>query len=168
MRRALFLDRDGVLNVDHGYVYCPTDFQVIDGVFRTLRRAQAEGYALIVVTNQSGIARGYFDQAQYEALEYHMRHIFAEEGITFTDIYHCPHHPLGIVPEFSIECDCRKPRPGMILRAAREHDIDLALSIMVGDKESDEQAARSAGVGDIFIVHPPARGLCDLRIGTAR
>lgn len=146
-RPALFLDRDGVLNVDHGYVSRAADFEPVDGVFTALRSAAARGYALIVVTNQSGICRGYFTQGDYDALEAHMRKLFAAQGIELTAIYHCPHHP-------DAGCDCRKPRPGMILRAAREHGIDLARSVMIGDKPSDAEAARAAGVGRIELVTP--------------
>lgn len=151
-RPALFLDRDGVLNVDHGYIFRIADFEPVDGVFDALRLAAARGYALIIVTNQSGIGRGYFSQGDYDALEDHIRQLFAAEGITLTGIYHCPHRPHE-------DCDCRKPRPGMILRAAREHGIDLARSMMIGDKPSDAEAARCAGVGRIVLV------TADRRIG---
>lgn len=161
-RRALFLDRDGVLNIDHGYVYRPADFNVIDGVFDSLRRAQERDYALIVVTNQSGIARGLFSPADYQQLEDHMRRLFAAEDIDFTAIYHCPHHPNGEVAAFARQCDCRKPQPGMILRAAREHAIDLTCSIMVGDKESDAQAARAAGIPAFHLVRFPETRLVDV------
>ena len=144
-RPALFLDRDGVLNADHGYVFRAADFEVLDGVFEALRLAAAHGYALIVITNQSGIGRGYFTAADYAALEVHMRRLFAEEGVVLTDIYHCPHRPEA-------ECDCRKPRPGMILLAAQEHGIDLGRSLMVGDKPSDAEAGRAAGVGMVELV----------------
>lgn len=162
MQRALFLDRDGVLNVDHHYVGRPSEFEVIDGAFDALRHAKSLGYALVVVTNQSGIARGYFSPGDYRILEQHMRAVFASEGVHFTGIYHCPHHPEGIVPEFSIACDCRKPKPGMILQAAREHGIDLGASIMVGDKESDAYAARAAGVRRICLITPPQLTLRDV------
>jgi D-glycero-D-manno-heptose 1,7-bisphosphate phosphatase len=161
-RRALFLDRDGVINVDHHYIFRPDQFEVIEGVFDALHRAQALGFALIVVTNQSGIARGYFSQAQYLALETHMRSVFAEQGIALDGIYHCPHHPGGSVAEFTIACDCRKPEPGMILQAAREHDIDLARSVLVGDKESDIAAATAAGVPQCYLLDPPHVTLKDV------
>lgn len=144
---ALFLDRDGVLNVDHGYVSRKADFKLIDGVFEALHLAVARGYVLIVVTNQSGIGRGYFTQADYDALEAYIHQLFASEGIPLTAIYHCPHHP-------DAKCDCRKPRPGMILRAAQDHGIDLPRSVMIGDKPSDAEAARAAGVGRIELVTP--------------
>lgn len=153
-RPALFLDRDGVLNADRGYVFRTEEFEPLDGVFEALRLAAAHGYALIVITNQSGIGRGYFSAADYAVLEEHMRRLFAEEGVMLTDIYHCPHHP-------DADCACRKPRPGMILRAAREHDIDLGRSIMVGDKPSDADAARAAGVATIELV-TQERGLREI------
>ena len=161
-RRALFLDRDGVINVDHHYIFRPDQFEVIDGVFDALHRARSLGCALIVVTNQSGIARGYFTPAQYRTLEHHMRAVFAAAGIHFDAIYHCPHHPDGIVAAFAIPCACRKPAPGMFLRAAHEHDIDLAASVMVGDRPSDIAAARAAGVGRTYLVDPPALTLKDI------
>ncbi len=164
LRRALFLDRDGVINIDHGYVYRPADFEVIEGVFDALRRAQERHYALIVVTNQSGIARGLFSPVDYQRLEDHMRRLFAAEGIEFTAIYHCPHHPEGQVAAFARQCVCRKPHPGMILQAAREHAIDLTRSIMVGDKETDAQAARAAGVSDFHLVRFPESRLLDVII----
>jgi D-glycero-D-manno-heptose 1,7-bisphosphate phosphatase len=162
MRRALFLDRDGVINVDHGYISGPDQFDVIDGVFDALRQAQKLGYLLVVITNQSGIARGYFTDDDYQRTEDHMRAIFLAEGIRLDAIYHCPHHPDGVIPALAVSCDCRKPEPGMILRAARDHDIDLAASIMVGDKDSDIAAAGAAGVGRSYLVAPPRFTLKDV------
>jgi D-glycero-D-manno-heptose 1,7-bisphosphate phosphatase len=162
LRRALFLDRDGVLNIDHGYVYRPQDFEVIDGVFEALRRAQGLKFALIVVSNQSGIARGLFSADDYARLEEYMRGLFRKEGIEFTDIYHCPHHPDGQIAAFTRQCLCRKPLPGMFLQAAQDHAIDLTRSMMVGDKETDAQAARAAGVSAIHLVHFPQSRLLDV------
>jgi D-glycero-D-manno-heptose 1,7-bisphosphate phosphatase len=168
MHRALFLDRDGVINVDHGYISQPEQFEVIDGVFDALRRAQALGYLLVVVTNQSGMARGYFTLSDYRALEDHMRTTFSAEGITFAGIYHCPHHPEGSVPGLALACDCRKPGPGLILQAAREHDIDLGASIMVGDKQSDIAAAEAAGIGRSYLLDSPRFTLRDINFGSTR
>ncbi len=152
MRRALLLDRDGVINVDHGYVGRPENFEVIPGIVEVLRAGQEHGYLLIVVTNQSGIARGYFTVEDYAVLEAHMRDHFSKFGITFTDIYHCPHHPQGIVPDLAVECSCRKPAPGLILHAADDHDIDLGQSILLGDKQTDIEAATAAGVGRAILI----------------
>ena len=138
-RAALFLDRDGVLNIDHGYIFQAEDFEPIEGIFDALRLAAASGYALVVVTNQSGIGRGYFTQQEYETLEAHIQALFAANGVNLTAAYHCPHPPEA-------GCDCRKPKPGMILKAAREHDIDLSRSAMIGDKPSDIEAAKAAGI----------------------
>lgn len=152
MRRALFLDRDGIINIDHGYVGRVQDFDEMPGIVDLMRAAADARYAIIVVTNQSGIARGYFDIEAYKALEQHIRHHFAAQGIELTDVYYCPHHPEGIVAEFAITCSCRKPAPGLILQAAREHEIDLSQSILVGDKSSDIDAAVAAGVGRPILV----------------
>ena len=146
-RRALFLDRDGVINVDHGYVFRIADFEPVAGMFDAVRAAAARGWAPVVVTNQSGIGRGYFIQADYNALEAHMRRLFREAGAELLAVYHCPHRS-------DEGCLCRKPRPGMILRAAHEHSIDLARSAMIGNKLSDAAAARAAGVGRIELVSP--------------
>lgn len=146
-RPALFLDRDGVLNIDHGYVGRPADFEPVEGVFQVLRKAIACGYALIVVTNQSGIGRGFFTQDEYDALERYMRQLFLAEGVEFTAVYHCPHLPAA-------DCACRKPKPGMLLRAEREYGIELAESVMVGDKLTDAEAGRAAGVGRIELIKP--------------
>lgn len=146
-RPALFLDRDGVLNIDHGYVYLPHDFEPVPGVFEALRIAAAHGYALIVITNQSGIGRGYFTQDDYAALERYIFQTFMAEGVQLTAIYYCPHHPDS-------SCECRKPKPGMIQQAAREHDVDLNRSIMIGDKDVDREAAIAAGVKTFEMVSP--------------
>lgn len=128
------------------------DFDVLPGIEDVLRAAQASGFLLIVVTNQSGIARGYFTAEDYTALEQHMLTTFSSRGIEFAGVYHCPHHPDGTVAGISVPCDCRKPAPGLILQAARDHHIDLGASILVGDKQSDIDAATAAGVGKSFLV----------------
>lgn len=154
LERALFLDRDGVINVDHGYIGSVDRFELIPGVVEALARAAALGYRLVVVTNQSGIARGYFSAADYDRVEDHMVALFADKGIRFTGIYHCPHHIAGVVGALSVPCDCRKPAPGMILRACRDHAIDPARSIMLGDRRSDLKAGDAAGVGNGFLISP--------------
>ncbi len=143
--RSLFLDRDGVINHDWGYTYRIEDFRWIDGIFDVASVAVQAGLSLIVVTNQSGIARGLYDEAAFVKLTDWMKQRFADHGTPLTAVYHCPHHPDGNAP-YRLVCGCRKPKPGMFLAAARDHGLDLAASIMVGDKEIDMAAAAAAGV----------------------
>ena len=143
---ALYLDRDGVVNRDLGYVYEPCSFQFLDGVFDLCRLAQDNRYKIIVVTNQSGIGRGIYRESDFHALTGWMEARFLEQGIRITGTYHCPHHPTQAKGRYLKDCDCRKPRPGMLLRAAREHHLDLGHSILVGDKLTDLEAAQAAGI----------------------
>lgn len=145
-RAAAFIDRDGVINAELGHVHRVEDFQFLPGVVESLRRLAARGYALVVVTNQAGIAKGLYDEAAYRQVADHMRDCLGRQGIVLAGVYHCPHHPSGTVPALARDCDCRKPAPGMLLRAARELTLDLARSVLVGDKVSDSQAGRAAGV----------------------
>jgi len=147
MQKALFLDRDGVVNFDKHYVGRIADFEFIPGVFDTLRLAIEQGYLLLIVTNQAGIARGYYTQDDYKELTTWMVDEFKKEDITITQVYHCPFHVDGVVPEFTGESSMRKPNPGMLLLAQKEHGLNLPESIMIGDKESDIEAGERAGVG---------------------
>ena len=149
---AIFLDRDGTINVDHGYVHEIDEFEFIDGVIDAMRELKQMGYALIVVTNQSGIARGKFTEAQFETLTEWMDWSLADRGVDLDGIYFCPHHPTEGVAPYRKECQCRKPGPDMILDAAKYLKIDLAASYMVGDKSSDMKAAIAAGVGHKVLV----------------
>ena len=150
--KAAFLDRDGVINRDRGYVYRWEDFEFMPGAIEGMRRLQQAGYALVVVTNQSGLARGYYTEAQYQALSRAMREELARQGVELAGIYHCPHHPAGVVAPLAVACDCRKPAPGLLLRAAQELRLSLADSLLIGDKPSDIEAARAAGVGRAYLV----------------
>ena len=144
MRKAAFLDRDGVINIDHAYVSRREDFEWVEGVLDAARKLYEAGYALVVVTNQSGIGRGYYTETDFEALNVYMCRMFEEAGAPLAGIYFCPHHPEKAIGAYKIACTCRKPQPGMILRAAEEMSIDLSQSILFGDKESDMQAAQAA------------------------
>lgn len=146
-QRALLLDRDGVINVDHGYVHRPEDIEFVSGIFALCRRAVALDYRLVVVTNQAGIGRGYYTEADFHTLTDWMRGIFAEEGCPLDAVYFCPTHPVHGLGEYRRESSRRKPHPGMILDAARDLSLDLAVSILVGDKPSDIAAGLAAGVG---------------------
>ncbi len=157
MPKAAFIDRDGVINREVEYLHRIEDFEFIDGVFDACRLLADNGYRLVVVTNQSGIGRGYYDEAQYLALTRWMVARFADRGIVIDGVYHCPHHPRHGIGEYRMACECRKPKPGMLLQAAREHDIVLSRSLMFGDKEADVEAGRAAGVGATVLVrsgHP--------------
>jgi D-glycero-D-manno-heptose 1,7-bisphosphate phosphatase len=146
MSAALFLDRDGVINVDHGYVHTPENFEFLPGVFDTVRLARAQNLAVIVITNQAGIARGFYDEAQFTALTTWMCARFAEAGALITDVYHCPYHVDGNPPYNIADHPDRKPNPGMLLRAAREHALDLTRCALIGDQPSDIEAGRRAGL----------------------
>ena len=135
--KALFLDRDGVINEDTGYVFKQEDFRFVDGIFELCRTAMRKGYIIIVATNQSGIERGYFSEDQYQALTQWMLARFKEEGVTITEVFHCP----------TLSGPDRKPSPGMFLAAQKKYGIDMAASVSLGDKERDIQAAQQAGVG---------------------
>lgn len=150
---ALFLDRDGVVNVDTDYLYRIEDVVFVDGIFDLVRAFRGRGYKIIIVTNQSGIARGRYSEADFAVLTAWMQAEFALRGASIDAVYHCPHHPSVTGP-----CSCRKPEPGMLLHAAREHRIDLAHSVMVGDKERDIRAAIRAGVLSTYLLdsHPEA------------
>lgn len=144
---AIFLDRDGVINVDHGYVSNQDDFEFIEGVFEACRAFKEKGYLLVVVTNQSGIARGMFTEDDFMALTEWMDWNFADKGVDFDGIYFCPHHP-----DITGDCACRKPKPGMLLDAQRFLKIDMANSVMIGDKAGDLKAAQEAGVLNRILV----------------
>ena len=148
--RALFLDRDGVINHDAGYTSSAENFQFIKGIFDLCRTAKRLGYLLIVVTNQAGIGRGYYSEQDFLTLTEWMRERFKAEGAPITDVFHCPYHPQHGVGQYKIDSFDRKPNPGMLLRAAEQHRLDMANSVMIGDKDSDMQAASRAKVGVRF------------------
>ncbi len=146
MTKALFLDRDGVINKEKNYLYQIEDFEFIDGVFATLKYFQDQGYLLIIVTNQAGIARGYYSEADFQKLNQWMLQQFEAQGIHIGKVYYSPYHPEYGTGKYKKETNCRKPNPGMILQAKEEFDISLAESILIGDKESDIEAGINAGI----------------------
>jgi D-glycero-D-manno-heptose 1,7-bisphosphate phosphatase len=145
MHRALFLDRDGVINVDHGYVHKPEQVTWVEGIFDVARFAYGHGLKLIIVTNQAGIGRGYYSEADFTALMDWMCGVFQQNGAPLTGVYSCPYHPDGI-GEYRRTSDRRKPAPGMLLDAAADHRLSLADSFLIGDQLTDLQAGRAAGL----------------------
>jgi len=152
MRKAAFIDRDGVINEDREYVYKVADFHFIPGSVEALRQLQATGYLLVVITNQSGIARGLYTAEQYQELEAYMRSTLAAEGVSIDAVHYCPHLPDAKIARYRLDCDCRKPRAGMIREAARLLDIDTSHSLLIGDRRADIEAGRAGGVGRCFLV----------------
>ena len=145
-RRAVFLDRDGVLNVDRGYVFKSRDFEWIAGAQEAIRYLNDAGYLTVVVTNQSGIARGYYTEQEFLALHRWIDEHLRESGARIDAVYFCPHLPGAALPKYRKQCECRKPRPGMLLQAIHELDIDPASSFLIGNKKNDCAAADAAAV----------------------
>jgi D-glycero-D-manno-heptose 1,7-bisphosphate phosphatase len=154
-RPAVFLDRDGVVNVDRGRVHRVEDFEFMPAALTTCRQLASAGFVLVVVTNQAGIARGWYTIDDFRRLSQWMAAQFADAGAPLGGIYFCPHYPMGSVPALSTPCACRKPEPGMILTAAKDLRLDLARSALVGDKWSDIAAGRRAGVGSCLLLRAP-------------
>jgi len=145
--RAVFLDRDGVINEDFGYVGKIEDFKFRDGIFELLKLLQDLGYTLFVITNQSGIARGYYSKEDFLKLSKWMIDELKKRKIFIKDIEYCPHHP-----KITGECECRKPKPGMILNLAKKYNIILEDSILIGDKLSDIEAGKNAGIKKLYLI----------------
>ncbi len=144
--KAAFFDRDGVLNVDKSYLYKIDELEWIEGAPEALAWLTQKGYAIFVVTNQSGIARGYYTVSDMEKLHNYMAQQVEKAGGKIEKFYYCPHLPEGKVAEFAVECDCRKPKPGLILRAFEEYDIDKDAAFLIGDKPRDVESAEAAGI----------------------
>ena len=148
--KVIFLDRDGVINKEVKYLYKTDDFDFIDGTFQACKKLQTFGYQLIIVTNQSGISRGYYSEKDFKILTEWMLSKFSTQGINILDVFFCPHSPNS-------SCECRKPKPGMFLTAQKRYNIDMKNSWMVGDKEEDLIAAKKAGIDNTVLVrsgHP--------------
>jgi D,D-heptose 1,7-bisphosphate phosphatase len=150
-RAAVFLDKDGTLIEDVPYNVGPDLIRLAPGVAEGLPRLRSAGFRLIVISNQSGVARGYFAEEAIGPVRERLRELLGGVGVELDGFYYCPHHPDGVVPRYATACGCRKPEPGMILEAAREHDIDLGRSWFVGDILDDVEAGRRAGCRTVLI-----------------
>jgi D-glycero-D-manno-heptose 1,7-bisphosphate phosphatase len=155
-RRALILDRDGVINHDSGYLHRIEECRFIDGIFEMASAFATEGFVIVVATNQSGIGRGYYGEADFEKLMAWMKGEFARHGAPLAAVYHCPDHPTEGLGAYRRDSPWRKPRPGMLLQAAADLGLDLSRSWCVGDKMQDIEAGRAAGVGTLVLFDPAA------------
>ncbi len=143
---AVFLDRDGVLNIDHGYVHSPEEFEWVPGAREAIKRMNAHGYHVFVVTNQAGIAHGYYEEEAVQKLHAWMTRELKAVGARVDEYFYCPHHPDAVLEMFRVECSCRKPRAGMLHQALERWSVDLERSFLIGDKTSDLQAADEVSV----------------------
>ena len=167
-RPAVFLDRDGTLNADTGYVHRWEDFRWLPGAKAAIRRLREAGVYVFVVTNQSGVARGMFDEAAVTALHGRMRDDLRTTGADIDDIRYCPHYPDASIAAYRQVCACRKPAPGMILDLIAHWPVDVAESVMVGDKEVDAEAGRAAGIAAEIVPGGELEGFVDRFLGRPR
>ncbi|AMA64960.1 D-glycero-beta-D-manno-heptose-1,7-bisphosphate 7-phosphatase [Candidatus Arsenophonus lipoptenae] len=149
---AIFLDRDGIINYDYGYVYEKDTFQFIEGSVEALQELKTMNYVLVIVTNQSGIAKGLFTETQFIDLTNWMYRELIQYGIKIDGIYYCPHHPNAIKMKYKQICNCRKPKAGWLFTAQKKMNINMKTSYMVGDKLSDMKAGKNAGIGTTVLV----------------
>lgn len=156
--KALFLDRDGVINVEKNYVHKIEDFEFIEGIFEILKFFQDQGFLLFIITNQAGIGRGYYTEHDFQILNNWMLDQFKNNGINITKVYYCPYHPEFGIGEYKRDSFCRKPNPGMIFKAKEEYDIDLSQSLLIGDKESDIEAGLNANVRTTILFQKSSEG----------
>ena len=148
---AIFLDRDGTINAEVDFLTNPDELHILPGSIPALRDAMAMGFRLVVITNQSGVARGLLTEARLREIHERMLKNLKAEGVVIDGIYYCPHHPTFGVPPYRTVCDCRKPKPGMIERAARELDLDLERSFLVGDRMIDIQTGNAVGIPSLLV-----------------
>ena len=151
LRKAVFVDRDNTIIEDRAYSADPAGIVPLAGAIEAMRRLQDAGYLLVIVTNQSGVARGFFEEDALRAFNTQLLERLRDEGVTVAGLYYCPHYAAGAVARYAISCDCRKPAPGMLMQAAEEHGIDLAQSWMIGDKADDVGAGKAAGCRTIRV-----------------
>jgi len=158
MDKALFIDRDGVLNQDNGYTFKVSDLKILDGVIEGLKAVQDLNYKIFIITNQSGIARGFFTSRDLQHFMETLLMILEDSDIFITDYFYCPHHIEGVLAEFTKSCECRKPKPGMIMQAKKKYKLDLSRSVLIGDKESDILAGKEAKLlTNILVTNKPLR-----------
>lgn len=150
-KKAVFLDRDGTIVAHEPYLSSPDQLKLLPNAVQGIRLFREYGYLIIIVTNQSGVARGFFDEERLMLIHKRLMDMLEEEGVVIDGIYYCPHHTEGIIEQYKINCDCRKPSPGMLLDAARKYHIDLTQSLMIGDSEADMLAGRNAGCKCVLI-----------------
>ncbi len=168
LRPALFLDRDGVINVDTNFLYRPEECVLIDGIASLVRTANQHGYVTCVITNQSGIGRGFYTEQDFQVLMQHIRVELQRDGARLDAVYFSPFHPIHGLGRYQRDTDCRKPAPGMLLRAAREHNLDLSRSLLVGDRCSDLLAGDNAGIKRLFLFGTTERAPCPSAIAYRR
>ena len=157
-QRAVFIDRDGTISEEVGYINHPSRFRLFLYAASAIKQLNENGWLAIVITNQAGVARGYFSEEMVQTIHQNMTGDLESSGAKLDAIYYCVHHPSVGAPPYRVDCDCRKPKPGLIARAAQDFDIDLARSWMVGDRYSDVELARNAGVKSAFVMSGYGRG----------
>lgn len=156
--RAVFIDRDGTLSEEIGYVNHVSRFRLLPRSAEAIKKLNDAGVAAVIITNQAGVARGYFPEERILEVHNRMEELLADGGAKLDGIYYCPHHPSAGEPPYRADCDCRKPKPGLLLRAAKELDIDIKNSYMIGDKFSDVELAHNAGCKGILTLTGYGRG----------
>jgi D-glycero-D-manno-heptose 1,7-bisphosphate phosphatase len=151
-QKAAFLDRDGTISVERGHILNSQELALLPGSASAIQALRADGWKVLVVTNQSHVARGLITETELVVIHRDFEQMVLDAGAALDGLYYCPHHPNGAVPKYSFACDCRKPRPGMLLQAAREHGVDLRKSVLVGDALRDIKAGQAAGIRHSILV----------------
>ncbi|MCP4179190.1 MAG: HAD family hydrolase [bacterium] len=149
--KACFLDRDGVLIEEVNYLSSPSQINIFENSYKALKLLKDNGYIIIVITNQAGVARGYFKEDNIKIVHNEINRLLSIANLSIDKYYYCPHHPKGTLAKYSIECNCRKPAPGLILQAVEDFNIDLKQSFLIGDKMSDINSAKNAGCSSLLV-----------------
>jgi D-glycero-D-manno-heptose 1,7-bisphosphate phosphatase len=164
--KAIFIDKDGTLIPDIPYNVDPEKISLQEGALQGLRQLQDAGFLLIIISNQSGVARGIFKEEALLPVQQKIESLLSEKGVVLDGFYYCPHYPNAVVKEYAIECDCRKPQPGMLLKAARDLEIDLSQSWMIGDILNDVEAGKKAGCKTVLIMNGNSEEKSDTPVRT--